>query len=127
MSSKSGIKYKTLTIRSTKDTTNFNLSIDDVDYGVFKRHNVLNSNTLDSKVRLSFHFLTKRTDISIRMIKDEEITVKWNKLKGRFELVNQDDIIISQKTYLTRFSKIFYPILFGVIILIALTFLLVFI
>ncbi len=123
MSDKSGIK--TLTIRSTNDTTNFNLSIDNVNYGVFKKHNALNTNTLDSKIDLSFHYLTKRTDITIRMIKNEDITVKWNKLKGRFELVDKADIIISEKTYLTRFSKIFYPVLALSIILISVIVLLV--
>lgn len=117
MSSNSSIKYKTLTIRSTKDTTNFNISINNVNYGVFKRHNSLNSNTLDSKMNLSFHYLTKRTDMVIRMIKDEEITIKFNKFKGRFELLDKDDLIINQKTYLTKFSKVFYPLLGGFILL----------
>lgn len=117
---KSKINNKTLTIKSDLKTPTFNLTVNECDYGVIKQHNVIQTNTLNSKIDLTFSVLTKSTKMSLRMLKNETITVKWNKIKGRFEIINNEDIIISQKTYLSKFSKVFYPALGGLILLIIL-------
>lgn len=117
---KSKTNNKTLTIKSALKTPTFNLTVNERDYGVIKQHNVIQTNTLNSKIDLTFSVLTKSTKMSLRMLKNETITVKWNKIKGRFEIINNEDIIISQKTYLSKFSKVFYPALGGLILLIIL-------
>ncbi len=117
---KSKTNNKTLTIKSDLKTPTFNLTVNERDYGVIKQHNVIQTNTLNSKIDLTFSVLTKATKMSLRMLKNETITVKWNKIKGRFEIINNEDIIISQKTYLSKFSKVFYPALGGLILLIIL-------
>lgn len=119
-------KSKTLSIKSSPKTANFNLTINDVNYGVFKRHNVVKTSILDSTVELSLSFLTKTTNITLRVIKDEEVTIKWNKLKGRFEIEDNTDIITQQKTHLTPFSKVFYPIIASVILVVLIILLIVF-
>lgn len=117
---KSKINNKTLTIKSDLKTPTFNLTVNERDYGVIKKHNVIQTNTLDSKIDLTFSVLTKSTKMSLKMLKNETITIKWNKIKGCFEIINNEDIIISQKTYLSKFSKVFYPALGGLILLIIL-------
>lgn len=120
------IKSKSLSIKSAPNTANFNLVIDDVNYGMFKKHNVVKTNTLDSTVRLSLSFLTKVTHITLRIMKDEQITVKWNRLRGRFEIEDNTEIITSQKTQLTPFSKVFYPLITSVILVCLLVLLIIF-
>ena len=120
------IKSKSLSIKSAPNTANFNLVIDDVNYGMFKKHNVVKTNTLDSTVRLSLSFLTKVTHITLRIMKDEQITVKWNRLRGRFEIEDNTEIITSQKTQLTPFSKVFYPLITAVVLVCLLILLIIF-
>lgn len=114
----SGLKNKTLIIQSSLNVPTFNLKVDDVDHGFIKKHNVTNLTTYNSKIDLTFSILTKETKISLRMMKDENITINWNKIRGRFELLDNEDIIISQKTFFTKFSKIFYPLIVGLFLLI---------
>lgn len=115
----SAVKTKTLTIESTPKTSNFNLIIDKVDFGVFKKHNVIKTTTVDTRVDLVFSFLTKETQISLRVFKDVDVIVSWNRFKGRFELLDAEDIIINEKTVFTKFSKVFYTILVCLIVLTA--------
>jgi|SRR5690554_2497786 len=107
----SSLKSKSLTILSANKTPTFNLSIQNRDFGVIKQHNVIKTTTFDSKIDLIFSVLTKTTKISLRMIKDEKITIKWNKIKGQFEIADNNSIVLSQKSYLSKFAKIFYPLL----------------
>lgn len=107
----SSLKSKSLTILSAKKTPTFNLIVQNRDFGVIKQHNVIKTTTFDSKIDLTFSVLTKATKISLRMIKDEKITIAWNKIKGKFEITDNNSIILSQKSYLSTFSKVFYPLL----------------
>ena len=47
---KSKINNKTLTIKSDLKTPTFNLTVNERDYGVIKQHNVIQTNTLNSKL-----------------------------------------------------------------------------
>lgn len=122
----SNLNNKTLTIKSSPKTPTFNLKVGDINYGVIKQHNVIKTTTHDTNIDLTFFVLTKETKISLKIVKDETITVKWNKIKGQFEITDNKTIIISEKSYLSKFSKIFYPSLFGFILVIVLILLLVF-
>lgn len=111
----STLKKKILTIKSSPKTPAFNLKIGEVNYGVIKQHNVTQTTTYDTRINLTFNILSTETLISLRTLKDEEITVSWNKYKGRFE-VDNPNIILSEKTNSTMFSKLFYLIL-GIVFL----------
>lgn len=113
-------KSKTLTIQSAPKTPTFNLKVGTVSYGVIKQTNVIRTTTVDSKLDLTFSVLTKETIFSLTILKDENITVKWNKIKGNFEIASNSDIVISKKSILTKFSKVFYPVLVGSILVLLL-------
>lgn len=109
--------YK-LNIKREKQSLNggnlkINVLINEEDLGVIKSGETKTFEVNQSNIDLEFKQLIRSTKLKLKLTKDEDIAIKWNKKWGYIEVDANKEIIIEEKRKISA-KNIFLYILFAI-------------